>query len=77
MSLLFGLGKKRSRLGKWLELHGKTQEWLARQSGLGRNTVAYLASEDDRAPNAKTMQKILNTLRTVDPNVKAHDFWPM
>ncbi|MGG1600969.1 helix-turn-helix domain-containing protein [Paenibacillus naphthalenovorans] len=75
--LNFGLGKKRSRLGKWLDRHGKTQEWLIRESGLGRNTIMDLANDGGRSPNARTMQKILNALRTIDPNVKADDFWPM
>ncbi len=74
---MFGLGKKRSRLGKWLEKHGKTQEWLTREAGLGRNTIGYLATEDDRTPNTKTIQKVLAALRKVDPNVRSDDFWPM
>jgi predicted transcriptional regulator len=75
--LIYGLGKKRSRLGKFLDRSGITQEWLVRSSGLGRNTIADLANVGGREPNARTMQKILNALRTVDPNVKADDFWPM
>jgi transcriptional regulator with XRE-family HTH domain len=74
---MFGLGKKRSRLGKWLDRHGQTQEWLARKSGLGRNTVAYLCAEDDREPTKRTMKKILEAARSIDPNVKSDEFWPM
>lgn len=74
---MFGLGKKRSRLGKWLDEKGISQEWLTRKSGLGRNTVGYLANDEDAAPNTKTIKKILTTLRTVDPNVKSSDFWDM
>jgi len=72
-----GLGKQRSKLGRWLDHRGVSQQWLADKAGVGRNTVGELASGDDRAPNARTMQKILNALRTVDPNVKADDIWPM
>jgi transcriptional regulator with XRE-family HTH domain len=65
-----GLGKRRSRLGTWLDHRGITQQWLANKAGVGRNTISDLVSGDDRAPNARTMQKILNALRTVDPKLR-------
>lgn len=72
-----GLGKRRSKLGTWLDQRGITQQWLADKAGVSRNTISDLVSGDDRAPNARTMQKILNALRTVNPNVKADDFWTL
>jgi predicted transcriptional regulator len=75
---VFGLGKKRSKLGKWLDRRGITQTWLAKASGVNRNTINDLAAGDsDRAPNARTMSKILKALREVDPRVKSDDFWSM
>ncbi|MDQ0257933.1 putative transcriptional regulator [Evansella vedderi] len=73
-----GLGKKRSRLGRFLDRHGKTQEWLVRKAGLGRSTVADLVSGDcEREPTTRTVKKILKALRELDPSVKADDFWDM
>jgi transcriptional regulator with XRE-family HTH domain len=75
---MFGLGKNRSKLGKWLDQRGITQQWLVKKSGLGRNTISDLTTEDnEREPNAKTMKKILSALREVDPKVKSDDFWDM
>jgi predicted transcriptional regulator len=75
---VFGLGKKRSKLGKWLDRRGITQTWLAKKSGVNRNTINELAAGDsDRAPTARTMGKILKALREVDPRVKSDDFWSM
>ncbi|MDN9012452.1 helix-turn-helix domain-containing protein [Brevibacillus laterosporus] len=74
---MFGLGKKRSRLGKWLDHRGITQQWLARETNLNRATISRIASEDEYTPNLKTIQKILQTLRKVDPKVKQTDFWEM
>lgn len=75
---MFGLGKKRSKLGKWLDRRGITQTWLAKASGVNRNTINDLAAGDsDRAPTARTMSKILKALREVDPRVKSDDFWSM
>jgi predicted transcriptional regulator len=74
---MFGLGKDRSKLGKWLDKRGITQQWLVKKSGLGRNTISDLAAGNEREPNAKTMKKILKALREIDPKVKADDFWNM
>lgn len=70
-----GLGKKRSRLGSWLDQQGKSQEWLTRESGLGRNTISYLCANNDRLPSANTMRRILVVVRTIDPDAQATDFW--
>lgn len=70
------LGKKRSKLGEWLDARGITQEWLAKKAGLSRNTVSALASGDsNQLPTARTMTKILNALREIDPNIKVEDIW--
>ncbi|WJE23252.1 helix-turn-helix domain-containing protein [Bacillus cereus] len=74
---MWGLGKKRTKLGKFLDKHEIEQEWLIRKSGLGRNTVGDLANNPDRSPTRKTMQKILKVLREFDPRIKADDFWDM
>ncbi len=77
VKVMWGLGKKRTKLGKFLDKHNIEQEWLVRKSGLGRNTIGELANNFDRYPTQKTMQKILKTLREVDPRIKADDFWDM
>ena len=74
---MFGLGKKRTKLGKWLDKNSVEQEWLVRKSGLGRNTIGDLANDPDRSPTTRTIQKILTALREIDPNVKSDDFWDM
>lgn len=75
--MVFGLGKKRTKLGKWLDKRGITQSWLMRKTGLNKNTIGDLTSDPERLPNARTMSKILKALREVDPNVKSDDFWSM
>lgn len=74
---MFGLGKKRTKLGKWLDRRKIDQEWLVRKSGLGRSTIGDLANDPDRLPTTRTIQKILKALREIDPNVKSNDFWDM
>lgn len=75
---MFGLGKKRSSLGMWLDRRGISQTWLAKKSGVNRNTINELSSgESEREPNTRTIKKILKALREVDPSVKSDDFWDM
>ena len=74
----FGLNKKRSKLGKWLDNKGISQTWLAQKSGVNRNTINELSSGNtDRSPTTRTISKILKALREIDPNVKSDDFWDM
>lgn len=74
---MFGLGKKRSKLGKWLDQRGISQVWLARESKVSRERVGQLCSDDDDLPTMRTAKKILGALRTVDPSVRQDDFWSM
>lgn len=70
-----GLGKPRTKLGKWLDVRGIKQEWLIKQSGLGRNTITWACGDPDYVPSGSTMRKILEALRKVDPAVTASTFW--
>lgn len=72
-----GLGKKRTKLGEWLDSRGMSQIWLATKSELSRETIGDLCSDKEKLPTMKTVKKILTALRTVDPTVKQDDFWSM
>jgi predicted transcriptional regulator len=72
---MFGLGKKRSKLGKWLDDRGIKQSWLAKQSKVSEDTITSLCRDDNKLPSGTTMRKILQALRKIDPNVKQEDFW--
>jgi predicted transcriptional regulator len=78
MKFMFGLGKKRSKLGKWLDRNNLTQEWLVRKAGVGRSTIQDLTSGDnEREPTTRTIKKIMKAIKEVDPAVKVDDFWGM
>ncbi|UED76933.1 helix-turn-helix transcriptional regulator [Brevibacillus sp. DP1.3A] len=74
---MFGLRKKRSKLGKRLDKRGFTQQWLSKESGVNNTTVSRLASDNEYLATMKTAQRILNALRRVDKNAKQDDFWTM
>jgi len=72
---MFGTGKPRTKLGRWLDKRGITQSWLMKKTGLNKNTVSDLTSDKDRSPTLKTMQKVIKALREIDPKVNSNDFW--
>ncbi|RDZ12649.1 transcriptional regulator [Priestia megaterium] len=71
----FGLGKRRSKFGKWLDRHGVSQSVLADRTKLSTSTISHLSTNKDRVPNLKTASKIIKELRRLDPNIKSEDFW--
>ena len=75
---MFGLwgGKPRSRLGRWLDERGISQEWLVKKSKVSRNTVSELTA-GKRNPTLPTVKKLMKAIREVDPAAKADDFFDM
>jgi predicted transcriptional regulator len=69
-------GKSRSRLGKWLDDRGISQEWLVKKSKVSRNTVSELTA-GKRNPTLPTVKKLMKAIREVDPTAKADDFFDM
>lgn len=72
---MFGLGKERTQLGRWLDRRGITQQWLTKKSGLNKATVSDLCTNNERTPSGTTMKKILKALREIDQNIRQDDFW--
>ena len=70
-----GLGKPRSKLGKWMDRRGIKQDWLIKTGGLSKGTVTSACNDESYIPSGTVMQKIIKALREVDPSVKATDFW--
>lgn len=72
--IMFGLGKKRSKLGKWLDDRGISQQWLSKTSKVSRSTISEMCKGDpDHEPRCDSIKKVMKALRKVDPEVKADD----
>lgn len=74
---MFGLGKKRSKFGKFLDQNSITQQDLSKQSGVNRNSISRLTQSDDHRPSLKNGQKIIKTLKKEGYKVDFDDFWSM
>lgn len=74
---MFGIGKKRTSLGRWLDQHRWTQEELSQKAKINRDTVSKACNDKNYIPGPSVMKKILNAIRKVDSNAKMNDFWDM
>jgi predicted transcriptional regulator len=72
----FGIGKDRSRLGRYLDQHGISQKELEK-SGVSRATISRLCSSDEHQPTISTAKKIINFLKKIDKSVDYNDFFDM
>ncbi|MEB3057358.1 helix-turn-helix transcriptional regulator [Bacillus pseudomycoides] len=72
----FGIGKPRSKFGRFLDKHNLTQQEVSRESGVNRGTISRLCKGDAFHPSLKNGLKIIRTLRKLtNKNVDHQDFW--
>ncbi|OIJ09428.1 transcriptional regulator [Anaerobacillus arseniciselenatis] len=71
---MFGLGKKRSKFGKFLDKNSITQIEIAKESGVNRNTISRLAKSEEYSCSMKNWKKIIKTLRKAGYDVDYEDF---
>jgi predicted transcriptional regulator len=75
---VFGLGKPRSKLGKFMDDNRITQDELAKKSGVSRPTVTRLCAGDAFGVQSKTANKLIKALRELTgKHVGYDDFWSM
>lgn len=72
---MYGLGKPRSRLGRWLDARRIPQKDLIRESGVNKATISRLCSGDAFKPRIDTARSIIKALKKWDKNVDYDDFW--
>lgn len=72
---MFGLGKKRTPFGEYLDRRGIKQQWLVQRTGLSKSLISDLANKKDRIPTLTSATKIIKTLRKFDKRIDYHDFW--
>lgn len=74
---MWGLGKKRSKLGKFIDKNGFTQEDLMKAANISRSTASRLCSDPEYSPTANTIKKVMKAIRQLDPSSKVDDFFDM
>ncbi|WP_078392062.1 helix-turn-helix domain-containing protein [Shouchella patagoniensis] len=69
-----GLGKPRSKFGKWLDKQGITQTELINESGLGKGTINRLCINDDE-PTERTIYLIEQAFDEMGIRFNSNKFW--
>ena len=71
----FGLGKKRSRFGMFIDQNSISQQDLAERSGVSRSTISRLCHPAGYVPSMKNGVRIIKTLKEAGYKVDYDDFW--
>lgn len=73
---MYGLGKPRSKLGRFLDDNKLSQSWLEKESGLMRNTISNMCNPDyKRGFSVESRRKVISALRRKGFDVMSSDFW--
>ncbi|PLT32872.1 helix-turn-helix transcriptional regulator [Bacillus sp. V5-8f] len=72
---MFWERKTRSKLGKFLDKEGYSQEELVKASKVSRNTVSRICTNPDYVPSGNVIKKIMKAIRQIDPGAKTEDFF--
>lgn len=70
-----GMGRRRSRFGKWLDENGVSQSEISRRSGVSTRTVNALATGDVQKPTRLNGRKLMKAVREIDSDADICDFW--
>nr|WP_028982821.1 helix-turn-helix transcriptional regulator [Sporolactobacillus terrae] len=72
---MFGLGKSRTKFGKWLDKKGISQNDVAKGSKVGRSTISRMAGDRDYSPKYSTFVKVKKWLKKEGYSKDYDDFW--
>lgn len=76
MFSFFGLGKSRSKFGKYIDKHDIKQIEIEQLTGLSRGTISRVCNDREYRPKFETVQKIKNALRELGHDV-SDDYFGM
>lgn len=72
---MFGLGKPRTKFGKWVDREGIRQNEIAKGSRVGRTTISNMCSDKKYSPKYSTFEKVRKSLNKKGYDVDYDDFW--
>lgn len=75
MFSFFGLGKSRSKFGRWVDQNGIVQSDIAKKSGLSNTTISTMCNDKEYVPKLETWIKVQKALKSLGYNVDRDDFF--
>lgn len=74
---MFGLGKPRSKFGKWMDKRGVSQKEVAKKAKVSEMTLTRMCSDRDHMPRISTWVKVQRALKSMGYDVDRDDFFSM
>ena len=74
---MFGLGKPRSKFGKWMDRKGIEQKEVAEKAKVSEMTLTRLCNDKNHRPRISTWMKIERALKSMGYNVEERDFFDL
>ena len=72
---MFGLGKPRSKFGKWLDREGLQQVEVAKKAKVSTATMTRICNEQDHIPKISTWVKVERALKSMGYDVDRDRFF--
>jgi DNA-binding LacI/PurR family transcriptional regulator len=72
---LFGLGKPRSKFGKWLDRKGIMQKEVAKKAKVSEMSLTRICNDKDYVPRISTWVKIERALKSMGYDVNRDKFF--
>jgi hypothetical protein len=71
----FGLGKRRSKFGRWIDSKGITQEEIRKRADVGNGTMTSMCNDEDYVPKISTWVKVKRALKSMGYDVDSDKFF--
>jgi transcriptional regulator with XRE-family HTH domain len=72
---MFGLGKPRSKFGKWLDSKGIDQKEVAERANVSEMTITRLCNNKKHSPRIATWVKVQRALKSMGYDVDRDKFF--
>lgn len=72
---MYGLGKKRTKFGRYLDKNGIAQVDLEKTSKLSTGTISKLCNSQKYKPKFSTITQIIKGLQKLGKKIDEKDFW--
>jgi predicted transcriptional regulator len=72
---MFGLGKPRSKFGKWMDRHDIAQKEVAERAKVSEMTLTRMCNDSDHSPRISTWVKIQRALKAMGYEVDRDKFF--
>lgn len=74
---MFGIGKPRSKFGKWVDKNGIMQREIAKKAKISEMSLTRMCNDKDYVPKISTWVKVQRALKSMGYDVDRDNFFNM